>query len=190
MKPLVIENAVPDLLFERFKHQIMSFDTEWHYMDTTAYRNVNDIPSFTHTALFDGVKTSELLYLYESVLLCGLSKAGIQPTSLIRLRCGMIMNSDTNIVHNPHIDYEIPHMVAVYYLNETDGDTILYKEKYVNDGLNALDYYDMKLNKQVTEDIRVSPKPNTMVIFDGMTYHSSSSPTRNRRVVANFNFTV
>jgi len=190
MQPLIIENAVPHLLFERFQHQLMSFDTEWHYMPSSAYKSINDFPSFTHTALFDGVKTSDLLYLYESVLLCGLSKANIEPKSLIRLRCGMFMKADQNYDHLPHIDYDFPHMVAVYYLNETDGDTVLYKEKFQNEGMNALDYYELKLNNQVNEDIRISPKPNTMVIFDGLTYHSSSSPTKDRRVVANFNFTI
>jgi hypothetical protein len=190
MKPIIIENAVPELLFERFQHQLMSFDTEWHYLQSSAYRTVNDTPSFTHTALFDGVKTSDLLYLYESVLLCGLSRANIQPRSLIRLRCGMFMKDAVSNIHVPHIDYDYPHMSAVYYLNETDGDTIFYKEKFVNMGMNALDYFEMQLNKQVTEDFRVTPKPNTMVIFDGLTYHSSSSPTKDRRLVANFNFTV
>ena len=192
MKPIVIENAVPQLLFERFQYQLMSFETEWHYMNSTSYRNTSNTndESFTHTALFDGVKSSDLLYLYESVLLCGLSKANIQPRSLIRLRCGMFMKNDQNYVHPPHIDYDFPHMVAVYYLNETDGDTIIYKEKFQNESMNALDYYEMKLEGKVTEDIRVTPKPNTMVIFDGLTYHSSSSPTKDRRVVANFNFTI
>ncbi len=192
MKPIIIENAVSKLLFERFQHQIMSFDTEWHYMPNAAYRTdlgTSD-ESFSHTALFDGMKTSELLHLYESVLLCGLSKANIEPTSLIRLRCGMFMKNITNIVHTPHIDYDIPHMTGLLYINDVDGDTILYKEKYENKGLNAQDYYEMTLKRSVTEDIRISPKANTMVIFDGQTYHSSSSPTKDRRVVANFNFTI
>lgn len=170
----------------------MSFDTEWHYVHSAAYRGLegrND-SSFTHTSLFDGIKSSELLYLYESVLLCGLSSANIDPHSLIRMRTGMFMKSESNHVHPPHIDYEFPHLVALLYINKTDGDTILYNEKFEDVGMNALDYYHLKLNGVVTEQVRVSPKENTMVIFDGLTYHSSSSPTSDRRIVCNFNFTI
>lgn len=192
MKPIIIDDAVPSLLFERFQHEMMSFNVEWHYMPSAAYKGEpeND-QSFTHTSLFDGRKTSDLLYLFESSLLAGLSKAEVDVKSLIRLRCGMFMKSSKNHIHPPHIDYDFPHLVALLYVNDTDGDTILYKEKYDNShGLDARDYYQMKLNYQVTEDIRVTPKPNRMVIFDGLTYHSSSSPVdSDRRIVMNCNFT-
>lgn len=192
MKPIIIDDAVPNLLFDRFQHEMMSFNVEWHYMQSTSYKgetNNND-ESFTHTALFDGQKTSDLLYLYESVLLAGLSKAEVDVRSLIRLRCGMFMKTEKNIIHPPHVDYDFQHTTAILYINESDGDTILYKEKYDNSvNLDARDYYQMKLDYKVTEDVRISPKPNRMVIFDGLTYHSSSSPVNvNRRIVMNCNF--
>jgi len=195
MKPIVIENAVPELLFRRLQSEMMSFSPEWHYMDSTAYRTHPDSndASFTHTVLFDGQKTSDLLFLYESALLAGLSKTDIKPENLIRLRCGMFVKSDKNYIHPPHVDYEIPHKVALLYLNDSDGDTFLYNEKYDRGNefrLNPRDYYTMKLMEKVTVDMSIKPKENTMVVFDGLTYHSSSSPVESsRRIVINCNFT-
>jgi len=191
MKPIIIDEAVPSLLFDRFQFEMMHFNVEWHYMESAAYRNEpsND-QSFTHTALFDGQKTSEMLFLYESALLAGLSKAELDVKSLIRLRCGMFLKSDKNHIHPPHVDYDFDHLTAILYLNDSDGETIIYKEKYDSSfGLDAKDYLHMKLNNSVTEDFRITPKANRMVIFNGLTYHSSSSPVNtNRRIAMNCNF--
>ena len=191
MKPIIIDDAVPSLLFDRFQFEIMHFNVEWHYMESAAYRNEpsND-QSFTHTALFDGQKTSDLLFLYESALLAGLSKVELDVKYLIRLRCGMFLKSDKNHIHPPHVDHDFDHLTAILYLNDSDGETIIYKEKYDSSfGLDARDYLQMKLHNNVTEDFRVMPKANRMVIFDGLTYHSSSSPVNtNRRIAMNCNF--
>ena len=191
MKPIIIDEAVPKLLFDRFQFEMMHFNVEWHYMNSAAYRNEpsND-QSFTHTALFDGQKTSDMLFLFESALLAGLSKAEVDVKTLIRLRCGMFLRSDKNYIHPPHVDHDIDHLTAILYLNDSDGETIIYKEKFDSSlGLDARDYLHTKLQNNVTEDFRVTPKANRMVIFDGLTYHSSSSPVNtDRRIAMNCNF--
>jgi hypothetical protein len=192
MRPIVIDNAVPKLLFERFQREMLSFNTEWHYLPSTAYRgNVESTDaSFSHTSLFEGQKTSDLLYMYESVLLAGLSCVDINVTALVRLRTGLFMKADQNYVHPPHVDFDYPHLTALLYLNDSDGDTLLYKERYDNShGLNASDYFHLKLMETVTVETSVSPKANRMVIFDGLQYHSSTSPVNSaRRVTMNCNF--
>ena len=192
MRPIIIDNAVPKLLFERFQREMLSFNTEWHYLPSTTYRSNEDAydNSFTHTSLFEGQKTSDLLYMYESVLLAGLSNVDINVQSLVRLRSGMFMKAEKNYVHPPHTDFDYPHLTALLYLNDSDGDTLLYKERYDSSlGLNASDYFHIKLMETVTVETSVSPKANRMVIFDGLQYHSSSSPVSSaRRVTMNCNF--
>ena len=53
--------------------------------------------------------------------------------------------------HTPHVDMDGEHHTAVYYVNDSDGDTIIGDEK-------------------------VSPKANRVVIFDGKTLHNGHSP--------------
>ena len=71
-----------------------------------------------------------------------------------------------NIIHT---DFDIPHLVLLYYVHDSDGDTILFDE---NDN----------------EIKRVTPKKGRAIFFDGNIRHCSSSPTKGLRSILNFNF--
>lgn len=75
--------------------------------------------------------------------------------------------SEEDRIDNPHLDYKIPHLVLIYYVNSTDGDTLFYSD-----------------NKIVE---RVSPRRNRCVIFDGSVVHSSSTSTLSPRIIINNN---
>jgi len=60
--------------------------------------------------------------------------------------------------YNPiHIDEHTPHLSLLYYINESDGDTIFFKDR-----------------KEIQ---RVSPKKNRLVISEGIA-HCSSNPIK------------
>ena len=74
-------------------------------------------------------------------------------------------------------DNEEEHLAAVYYVNDSDGDTIIYNE--------IKTYQNNKLSTRV----RVSPKKGRMVLFNGMHLHTSEYPyTNDMRAIINFNF--
>ena len=73
-------------------------------------------------------------------------------------------------IHPPHTDLDFPHWVCLYYVNDSDGDTIFFKDD------------------QKTKIKSVSPKKGRIVFFDGSIYHSSSVPTKHHRIVVNINF--
>ena len=72
-------------------------------------------------------------------------------------------------ITKPHIDTNEPHLVCLYYVNDSDGDTIFYDE-------------NNKIIKQV------SPKKGRIVFFDGLIKHSGSRPKNNHRVILNITF--
>lgn len=83
-----------------------------------------------------------------------------------------------NKAHTPHIDSEIDHRVFLYYLNESDGDTVFFKEAF-----------NGETPTQFSESLRVSPSAGKGVIFDGHTYHASSSPSNSEfRCILNIDF--
>ena len=83
-------------------------------------------------------------------------------------------------VDTPHIDLDIPHTVYLYYVNDCDGDTVLYNYKSEN-GKEDIPYFeDVKIKKRIT------PKQCRVVVFDGMTWHSSTQPTKGTRTIINF----
>lgn len=65
-----------------------------------------------------------------------------------------------------------PHLACLYYVNDTDGDTIFFNQD------------------KTTIIKKVAPKKGRVVIFDGSICHSSSTPTKNVRSVINFNFSI
>jgi hypothetical protein len=80
----------------------------------------------------------------------------------------------------PHVDEAYKHFVMVYYVFDSDGDTILYNETY--DGLTN---YENKLTEMAT----IKPKAGSAIIFDGRRYHSYTRPVENDiRQVFNINF--
>ena len=78
--------------------------------------------------------------------------------------------------HVPHTDMKyddgtkVPHMVCLYYINESDGPTYFF-----NDNLEIEDC--------------VEPEAGRAIIFDGSKLHASSSPVHNPfRLIMNIDF--
>lgn len=88
-----------------------------------------------------------------------------------------------NSVHYPHIDHYNEHYVIVYYVNDTDGDTVLFNEKWKPED-------DGKIIDLTVKE-RVTPKRGRIVLFDGLHYHTSQNPINyGERYILNMNFTV
>ena len=85
------------------------------------------------------------------------------------------------VYNRPHTDDLFPNTIsAIFYLNDADGDTVMFKEAFA--GANV--YTDT-----YTEYLRMSPKANTLVVFNSGYFHASSNPvTADRRVVMNILF--
>ena len=90
----------------------------------------------------------------------------IQSRSFIHLPNGKKSTRD-----GIHIDLSTPHFVLIYYINDSDGDTTLFKD-------------DKK-----TEIKRIKPKKGRVAFFDGSIYHCSSTPVKSTRAIINFDFT-
>ena len=88
---------------------------------------------------------------------------------------------------NIHIDLPIEHLVILYYVNDTDGDTFLFDKR--------ADYNDLKTTAVEPNDSlniikRISPKKGRALLFSGDRYHSSSGPTKDIRCIINFDVSI
>ncbi len=67
----------------------------------------------------------------------------------------------------------------MYYVNDADGDTVLYD--YLSKNIKDIpNYEDIKIVNKMT------PKQGSVIVFDGMTWHSSTQPTKGPRCIINF----
>jgi hypothetical protein len=107
---------------------------------------------------------------------------------IIRVRPACILRNSEKRVGVPHVDFNTDHYTALLYINENDGDTILYDEFY-EEGVSPTQEEIMEKSISFNVAKKVQPKENRLVIFNGLRYHSSSTSTNtNARFVVNFNF--
>jgi hypothetical protein len=85
-----------------------------------------------------------------------------------------------NCCNEIHFDNSIPgNRTLVYYINDSDGDTILFDALY--EGVNK----EYKMNTLM----RVTPKQGRAVVFDTWRFHAPQNPTYTpRRYLLNINF--
>lgn len=99
-----------------------------------------------------------------------------------RVRGGLSTIHSDGGIHFPHVDFPFPHYTFLYYVNDSDGDTILFNEKF---DINK-DVYDQHDDFTIFKSF--TPKRGKAILFNGLTYHSSSNPQHHEsRVVINMN---
>lgn len=88
----------------------------------------------------------------------------------VKLRQNSNKNTLINPPHKDNINY--PHLIGIYYVNDSDGDTIIYDS---ND-----------------EPIKnISPKKGRFLFMNGNRLHSASHPTKtDKRMVINYNLMI
>jgi len=85
-----------------------------------------------------------------------------------------------------HTDVVFPHIVFLYYVNDSDGDTIILDKLY-NEGDPFFLDKDYDFSNDIVE--KVSPKKGRVVVFNGFQYHAAGIPQKDPRCVLNFNVT-
>ena len=189
------ENVLKPSYAILLQNQILNTnEVNWNWVENTAYNHVSQQEewnfSWVHHVYNDNQILSNL-YSYLMPLILDLAdSADLLVEDIGRIRIGGITQTPENIIHTPHIDLSCPHYTACFYINDSDGDTIIYNEVYPFGYTNIPhDEYAYSLN--FTELHRHQPKFNSAVLFDGAHYHSSTSPSKNaRRVVITMNFTA
>ena len=119
----------------------------------------------------------QLQYIFEAFM----SKHKIKVTNIIRVKCNLLTQGTSDGYHSVHIDQNFPHKVFLYYISNSDGDTVFFDRSWEPN--SAIEQKDLK------EELRVSPKRGRGVVFDGLQYHCSTSPIKSKfRAVINVDF--
>ena len=109
---------------------------------------------------------------YQATLLKGLLYSILDKTgkkTIWRSRIDMTLYNPNNYRHEIHTDLEIPNTTCIFYVNDSDGDTVLYEKGMARS---------------------VEPKANRLLMFDGDIAHTGHSPSKHKnRVLINTNCT-
>ena len=126
-----------------------------------------------------GIVVSEFHYLFLPLLEKVIEeKLGLENANVCRGRSFLQfpLNLNTNEPDTPHVDMSRDHFVILYYVVDSEGDTIIYNETWNN---------DIRPEKY-TEKQRVTPKQGRVVIFDGSLYHTAEQSINTTRCIVNY----
>lgn len=177
----------------KVKELLMGSEIPWYLCVTDYYSDNKDQNShkWQHIAYHKHVGGSFVGPYLEMAVWDALGKTGQDVDELIRIRCSVTEIGNRHFVGGPHVDTDTPHMTALFYLNDSDGDTIMYNEKYdPSYGLDQYEFYRQHIGTPTIQST-VTPEENKMIWFDGLTYHSSNSPISTaKRFIINVNYTL
>ena len=175
----VIDDIVDIFDQEIIKHQVFN-ETYFQYVDDVSIKNNQHQrrPGFKHIFDVDIIHKS----IKEIVNNCNkkISNKGdiLEARSFLQLPLNVDFAGTG--VDTPHLDRFTPHLVFLYYVCDSDGDTIIYDYKTEKEG-------DVPFFEDVKELKRITPKQGRVVIFDGMYWHTAEQPTKDVRCIINFN---
>ena len=162
------------------QQQLAGPSVNWYYMDTTALPTEQGdyMGSLSHLIFKDDSgPVSSLFDTAFAVLCAALDAEGQQLSQLYRIRLGMITRTPYRVTHDPHIDDGRPHRTGLFYVIDSDGDTLIYNER--------------SESAKYTVQESVAPVVNSWHTFDGAHFHSSQSPIKHdKRIVLTYNYTV
>jgi hypothetical protein len=188
----IYDNVLTSQTFQRIRDVVFSENFPWFYINT-AYKQESEASlfgySYFHNAMMNGKPNSPIGEMFELAVTSMLDAANENIDYIHRIRVGMITVTNHEVIHPAHVDFDFPHKTGLFYLNNCDGDTLMYNERY-DPSLksSSFEQYQNLKNNFTIED-RVTPRANRLVCFDGFQYHSSSTPkTVDRRIVINFNY--
>ena len=170
-----------------WKNEEINFD--WYFISdvTDAYSSRQQKRSaLVHTFFEEGETINDdiLNYLFLPMLKGVRERMKIKNMNVVQGRSFLQfpLNLKDKTPDTPHIDLDQgkEHIVALYYVCDSDGDTIIYNERK-DQGLEAKSY---------TIKEKVTPKQGRMVIFDGTLYHTAEQPKDNIRCVVNYDLEI
>ena len=108
----------------------------------------------------------------------------LKAESLLRMRVNHVPAWCSSIIQLPHVDSYVKNSWnVVYYIDNSNGDTIIYNERTQD----PQQYVELAKQDKFTEMTRVSPKKGRAVAFKGDLFHSSTTPVGTWRPVVNIN---
>ena len=164
----------------------MKKDFPWYYTEDVTGANDHDSQHRTalgHDYVFldsednlTGERISEFHYLFLPMLEDVCKKMNVENVNVLQGRSFLQfpLRLKDKTVDTPHIDLEtIRHFVVLYYVCDSDGDTIIYNER--------------KESKTYTVKQKVTPKQGRVVLFDGGLMHTAEQPINsNVRCIVNY----
>jgi len=167
------------------KEEWGNFLFPWHYIEDVTdgfSENNQGRPGLSHVYIeYNDDGSSDLVSNFHDLfipmleLACGILQ--IPTAKILQGRSFMQfpLNLQSEDDDTPHIDLDEGHrhVVVLYYVQDSDGDTVIFNER------TESNTYTVKQ--------KVTPKQGRVVIFDGGLYHTAQQAINSVRCIVNYN---
>ena len=178
----VIDNFLPEILFKRIKDTVNSSQFKWSRYENIVGNAVKIAPYKTvdgFSSIID-IRNTKETGIFIPLLDYVANELNVTPHAVMRMYINLTTPQygwNAEDMSYPHIDDNEPHTVALFYVDDADGDTYLFNN------------YGPSMEQEFKVKEVITPKANKLLLFDGMQFHAGNPPlTRNKRIVININF--
>ena len=170
----IYDDGVVESNRDKLEDLFLGYNFPWYFCKKSSgvapkVADFVDCPQLVHNFISDDKISSN--YIHEVMRLLNwenIIKVTGAPERIIRMKSNLLLKTQSTS-NTPHIDHPDPHIVMLYYVNDSSGPTIFYNRKF-------------EVKKEII------PKKGRILMFDGSIYHSSTPPiTNDYRCVINFN---
>jgi hypothetical protein len=181
-------NFLNDTEYHKLFKVINDMNFPWHWTEGATYQiedstpssiKLNSIEGFTdypqliHSVYGNKKPNSAYYNIIDELLLC---KILIEGDAILRIKLNCNFPVSKSIIGKPHIDSTdaLANKTSIYYLNDSDGDTIFFNESLDDD------FTELTIKQKFT------PKANTLITFDTNTIHCGCPPVNTlKRLIMN-----
>lgn len=191
----IIDNFLDDVNFQKLKTFVESPEFPWFYVSHVSLPPGADMPdplsqeTFGYNHMVFNHEDNNKSFFFQSMPLILTKFEEVFHTKiqkLLRIRMGMkhpklgFTEKNYNL---PHVDYFTPHSTLIYYINDSDGDTRIFDQEFI-EGYDEPSTFTIKT--------KVTPKANRMLYLkNGLVYHTAANPIlTDRRIVLNINLII
>lgn len=194
----IIDNLLPQGYADQIECDLTRFRFPWYYVNDVTYvgrqEGYGDNCGLVHVAYdYSEGPPSDWLPFIKPLVYSIEEATQTQIDQLLRIRVGFLLKTSSSVseYNTPHVDFLFPHTTACYYVSDSDGDTMLFDKMLSDVGPNINDQSLLEYTK--TADFNVvssaAPKKNSLCVFDGLRFHSSTKPKHHdRRLVITVNY--
>jgi hypothetical protein len=180
--------AVVDYGYQKeIYHYLTNIKFDWHFMEdtTTEVSNMpqHSTPSFGNLLYYSQNETNPHYDFFQPLVSAITEASGFKNVNLLRVRAGFLLNTKYTLpsqpykYNTPHIDYDFDHYTAIYYVNEADGETVVFRETDPSEKFYPLH--------------KSTPDAGKALVFNGRHYHASTCPKiHTKRIAITINFTA
>ena len=168
----VFDDIIPLQLQDYLEKIASSEKLHWFHQNNISGMSTDSTVGFSH-GMYTGVDPSkmnrDILFNFLQIPYLVSNYLNLNVKEVYSSRLFLFPTSpDPRTIHEGiHKDLDFKHSVCLYYVNNSDGDTVFFDD-------------DKK-----TEIQRVSPKKGRVAFFSGNIFHCTSTPSKGTRIICN-----